>query len=158
LDIIGLAGAVRGLAFAGRFSFPAISAPLHPGVDGIDNLVDLAAYLASLQNVDGSWNWHSNLASPAESDKDVQTTAYALLALLEVDVMTAASYQSATSSARDWLVSMQLPNGGFPEFPGGQENTEVEGEAVTAVASFDSRIFADGFESGVTDLWSAVVP
>jgi len=157
-DIIGLAGAVRGLALAGRFSFPAISAPLHPGVDGIDSLEDLAAYLASLQNLDGSWYWHSNLASPTTDDKDVQTTAYALLALLEVDIMTAASYQAATASTREWIVSLQLPDGGFPMWPGGSENTEIEGEAVTAVAAFDSRIFVDGFESGVTDLWSFVVP
>jgi len=127
-------------------------------VDGIDNIEDLAAYLASLQNLDGSWYWHSNLASPTIDDEDVQTAAYALLALLEVDVMTAASYQAATGSARGWIDSLQLPDGGFPEAPGGSENTEVEGEAVTAVAAFDSRIFVDGFESGVTDLWSSVVP
>jgi hypothetical protein len=157
-DIIGLTGAVRGLAFAGRSSFPAISAPLHPGVDGIDNLDDLAAYLASLQNLDGSWNWHSNLVSPTAGDEDVQTTAYALLALLEVDIMTATSYQASTSSARDWIVSMQLPDGGFPEYPGGSENTEIEGEAVTAVAAFDTRIFVDGFESGDASRWSAGAP
>ncbi len=155
-DIVGLAGAVRGLAFARRFTFPAISAPLDPGVDGIDNLQDLAAYLASLQNPDGSWYWHSNLAAPTTSDEDVQTTAYALLALLEVDIMTAVNYQPATESARNWIVSMQLPDGGFPEYPGGSENTEVEGEAVNAVASFDSIFFIDGFESGNTDLWSSV--
>jgi len=157
-DVIGLTGAVRGLAFARRFAFPAISAPLHPGVNGIDNLEDLAAYLASLQNLDGSWNWHSNLAMPTTDDEDVQTAAYALLALLEVDVMTAVSYQAATESARDWIVSLQLPDGGFPSWPGGSENTEIEGEAVTAVAAFDARIFVDGFESGDTGLWSTVVP
>ena len=157
-DIIGLAGAVRGLADARRFTFPAISAPLHPGVDGIDNLEDLAAYLASLQNPNGSWNWHSNLASPGTIDEDVQTTAYALLALLEVDVMTAASYQPATETARDWLLSMQLPDGGFPEYPGGTEISEVEGEAVTGMAAYDATLFVGGFESGTTDLWSSVSP
>ena len=157
-DIIGLAGAVRGLADARRYNFPAIVAPLHSGVNGIDNLEDLAAYLASLQNPNGSWYWHSNLAAPATGDEDIQTTAYAILALLEVDIMTAASYQGATESARNYLLSMQLPNGGFPEWPGGPENTEVEGEAVTAVASFDATVFVDGFESGNTDLWSSIVP
>jgi len=157
-DIIGVAGAVRGLAFARRLTFPAISAPLDTGVDGIDNLEDLAAYLGSLQNPNGSWNWHSNLAAPSPSDEDVQTTAYALLALLEVDIMTAANYQPATESARNWIASMQLPNGGFPEYPGGSENTEVEGEAVTAMAAFDAVLFVDGFESGNTDLWSSVSP
>ena len=157
-DIIGLAGAVRGLAYARRYTFPAIVAPLHTGVNGIDNLEDLAAYLASLQNPNGSWYWHSNLAAPVTGDEDVQTTAYALLALLEGDIITAASYQAATESARDWVLSMQLPNGGFPEYPGGDENTEVEGEAVTAMADFDAVLFVDGFEAGNTDLWSAVAP
>jgi hypothetical protein len=157
-DMIGLAGAVRGLAYARRYAFPAIVAPLYLGIDGIDNLEDLAAYLASLQNPNGSWYWQSNLAAPAVDDEDVQTTAYALLALLEVDIMTAVSYQGATESARDWIVSMQLPNGGFPEYLGGPENTEVEGEAVTAMAAFDAVFFVDGFESGNTDLWSSIVP
>jgi len=157
-DTIGLAGAVRGLADARRYTFPTIVAPLQSGVNGIDNLEDLAAYLVSLQNPNGSWNWHSNVAAPATGDEDVQTTAYATLALLEVDIMTAANYQPATESARNYLLSMQLPNGGFPEWPGGPENTEVEGEAVTAVASFDATIFVDGFESGTTNLWSSIAP
>lgn len=157
-DIIGLAGAVRGLAAARRYSFPAIAAPLHPGIDGIDNLEDLTAYLASVQNPNGSWYWHSDLAAPAAGDEDVQTTAYALLALLEADVMTAASYQPAAGMARDWLLSLQLPDGGFPQYPGGDENTEVEGEAVTAMAAFDAVLFVDGFEAGDTGLWSAVAP
>ena len=157
-DIIGLAGAVRGLAAARSYSFPAIVAPLHPGIDGIDNLEDLAAYLASLQNPDGSWYWHSNLAAPGVGDEDVQTSAYALLALIDVNIMTAADYQPATESARDWILSMQLPNGGFPEYPGGEENTEVEGEAVTAMADFDAVLFVDGFEAGDTNLWTSVIP
>ena len=53
---------------------------------------------------------------------------------------------------------MQLPSGGFPEWPGGSENTEVEGEAVNAIADFDATIFVDGLESGTTDLWTLVTP
>jgi hypothetical protein len=157
-DIIGVAGAVRGLANARRLGFPSIVSPLDPDINGIDTLENLAAYLASLQNPNGSWYWHSNLTAPASGDEDVQTTAYALLALLDADVATAASYQGATELARDWIVSMQLPDGGFPEYPGGPENTEVEGEAVNAMASFDAVIFVGGFESGTTDLWSSVAP
>jgi hypothetical protein len=157
-DLIGVAGGVRGLAFAARSDFPAISAPLHPGVNNIATLDGLTAYLAALQNADGSWYWHSNLAAPATDDKDVQTTAYALLALLEADAMTATSYVAATQAARDWIVSIQLPSGGFPQWPGGDENTEVEGEALTAVAAFDARIFVDGFESGDVGLWSDQAP
>lgn len=157
-DIVGLAGAVRGLAFARSLSFPSISAPLHPGVDGIDNLEDLVAYLASLQNPDGSWYWHSNLAAPVLIDEGVQTTAYATLALLEADIATAASYQPATESARDWMASLQLVDGGFPSWPGGDENTEIEGEALNAIADFDARLFVDGFESGSVALWDSVAP
>jgi hypothetical protein len=157
-DVIGVAGAVRGLAFARRYGFPAVVAPLHSGVDGLDTLEDLAAYLASLQNPDGSWNWHSALAAPTISDEDVQTSAYAVLALLAVDKLTAASYRGVAQAGRDWLVSMQLLNGGFPEYPGGEENTEVEGEALTAIAAFDATIFVDGFESGALGLWGAAVP
>jgi len=157
-DIIGLAGAVRGLAYARATTFPAISAPLHSGVDGIDNLEDLAAFLASLQNPNGSWYWHSNLAAPAIGDEDVQTTAYAVLALLAVDKLTAASTVDATRSGRDWMASLQLPDGGFPMFPGGDENTEVEAEALKAIADVDSTILVVGFESGTTDLWDVVSP
>jgi hypothetical protein len=157
-DILGVAGAVKGLADARILSFPPIVAPLHGGVNGIDNLQDLAAYLASLQNPSGSWYWHSNLSAPTTGDEDVQTTAYATLALLAVDKLTAASYQPATESARDWMLSLQLPDGGFPQWPGGDENTEVEGEALTAIAAFDATIFVDGFEAGNSNLWGAVVP
>ena len=157
-DILGLAGAVRALAFAGRYSFPPVVAPLHTGVDGIDTTEALAAHLASLQNPDGSWNWHSNLADPGEGDQDVQTTAYAVLALLEADVMTAASHDAACRAGHDWLVSMVNPDGGIPSYPGGDENTEVEGEAVEAMAAVRARIFVDGFEAGTLDLWDAVAP
>ncbi len=157
-DMVGLAGAVRGLAHARRTTFPAIVAPLYPGINGIDTLEDLAAHLASLQNPNGSWYWQSNLAAPGADDEDVQSTAYALLALLDVDIMTAESHQVATESARDWILSLQLPDGGFPEWLGGPENTEVEGEAVTAIAAFDATVFVDGFESGSTNLWSDIAP
>lgn len=157
-DIIGVAGAVRGLAYARLYTFPAIVAPLHSGVNGIDNLEDLAAYLASLQNPNGSWYWHSGLVAPTTDDEDVQTAAYAVLALLGVDKLTSASYQAATEAGRDWMASLQSPDGGFPMFPGGDENTEVEGEALKAIADFDATVFVDGFEAGNTDLWDAVSP
>jgi hypothetical protein len=157
-DILGLAGAVRGLAFARRYTFPAVVAPLHSGVNGIDSLEGLAAYLASLQNTDGSWYWHSDLPSPEVSDEDVQTTAYAILALLEVDIMTAQSHRPFYEKGRDWLVSMVGPDGCIPGYPGGSPNTEVEGEALDAMGRVEALFFLDGFEAGTTDLWSAVVP
>jgi len=135
-DIIGLAGGVRGLGFAGSTTFTAISAPSHALINGISTLEDLANALAGLQNADGSWNWHSDLSllgGATESDKDTQSTAYAILALLEADPLVTADYSANVAAGREWLRTMQLSNGGFASFPGGGENIEVEGEALNAL-------------------------
>jgi len=133
MDIVGIAGAVRGLAWGGRTIFPPIVAPLHNRIDGISSLEGLADELVSLQNADGSWNWHSNLPSPGISDEDTQTTAYAVMALQAADPLVGSDYAAAIEAGKDWLASQQLPNGGFPEYPGAGENTEVEGEALWAL-------------------------
>jgi len=133
MDIDGIAGGVRGLALGGRTVFPAIVAPLHSRINGIHSLQGLANELVSLQNADGSWNWHSNLPAPTLSDEDTQTTAYAILALVAADRRLDANYSQAIEAGRDWLAAQQLPNGGFPEYPGAGENTEVEGEALWAL-------------------------
>ncbi len=137
-DIIGLAGGIMALSQAGRTTFPAISAPLHSGVNGIDSLAGLVGLLLAYQNDDGSWYWHSNLAAPDVGDEDLQTTAYAVLALVAAEPLVPGSQAPAILSARDWLASLQLPSGGFPAYPGGDENTEVEGEVLWALgASMD---------------------
>ena len=133
MDLVGIAGAVQGLAFGNRTTFPAIVAPLHSGINGISSLEDLANWLVSQQNADGSWNWFSNLGSPGLTDEDTQTTAYAVMALATADPLVAADYSDAVDAGRDWLASQQLVNGGFPEWPTGPENTEVEGEALWAL-------------------------
>ncbi len=136
-DLIGLAGGVRGLAFAGATSFTAISSTNHAGINGISTLVALADQLASYQNADGSWYWHSNLGllgGATESDKDTQTTAYAILALLEADPLVASDYAVQIAKGRDWLRSMQRADGGFLSYPGGGQNIEVEAEALNALA------------------------
>jgi len=132
-DLIGLAGGVCGLANAGTTSFTAINAPLHAGIDAIDNLQDLADALVGYQNGDGSWYWHSNIATPDVSDKDVQTTAYAVMALLKADPLVSSDYYDEIVAARDWLWSMQDTDGGFFSYPGGGHNTEVEGEVLSAM-------------------------
>jgi len=133
MDVVGIAGAVRGLAYGNRTSFPAVVAPLHNLVNGVNSLEDLAAVLASLQNADGSWNWHSNLPAPGVTDEDTQTTAYAVMALVEAQPLVSADYSGAIEAGKDWLAAQQLPNGGFAEWPGGAENTEVEGEVLWAL-------------------------
>ncbi len=135
-DLIGLSGGVRGLALNSTTAFTAINSPLHGGINGISTLQALADQLASYQNADGSWNWHSDLSSlggATETDKDTQTTAYAVLALLEADPLVVSDYSTNIAKGRDWLRSMQLPTGGFMSYPGGSENTEVEGEALSAL-------------------------
>lgn len=137
-DIIGLAGAVRGLALNGTTTFPPIVAPDHPDINGIDNLCDLTAVLVSYQNPDGSWYWRSDsIPERDDTDKDVQTSAYALLALLAADVYCT-DYSSQIESGRNWIRSMQLSSGGFQSWPGGgsgSENIEVEGEALNALVA-----------------------
>lgn len=135
-DLIGVAGGVRGLAMDGVTSFTAISSPKHAGINGIDSLEELAAYLVSKQNADGSWYWHSALSSPGEDDKDTQTSAYAVLALMAADVALGTSdYADEVSKAQGWLVTMQKSDGGFYSWPGGTglTNNEVTGEATSAL-------------------------
>ncbi|MEN8164584.1 MAG: hypothetical protein ABFS37_10680, partial [Acidobacteriota bacterium] len=135
-DILGLTGAVRGLALRNRLTFPAIVAPLHADINGITTLENLAAVLAGYQNADGSWYWHSNLAAPAEGDKESQTTAYAVLALQAANLLVTANYQQNVLDAQVWLEARQLPGGGFESWSGGDvasANTEVEGEVLQAL-------------------------
>ncbi|MCB1583879.1 MAG: terpene cyclase/mutase family protein [Xanthomonadales bacterium] len=149
-DIIGVAGGLLGLARINRESFPAINAPLHAGVNGIGTLEDLADYLMSLQNPDGSFYWHSNLAAPEDGDKDTQTTAYAVMALIKAaERLDESNYLSAITLGQSYLLSMQDSFGGFASYPGDTEhNTEVEGEALTAIGMTGvyDRIYQSGME------------
>ncbi len=134
-DLLGLAGGVRGLALNGTTSFTALVAPNFAPISGLTDLCDLADVLAGYQNADGSWYWSSNLGSPGEDDKDTQTTAYAVLALMAADV-TCTAYSAEIELGRDWLRARQLSGGGFEGWPGGgsgSENIEVEGEALSAL-------------------------
>jgi hypothetical protein len=134
-DTLGIAGAVRGLALAGTTSFPAINSPNHAGIDGIDNLCDLADVLAGYQNSDGSWYWHSNLPSPTTGDKSTQVTSYCVLALIAAEAHACGPYDIEIARGRSWLDGMQDTDGGFFSWPDSPDhNTEVEGEALSAMA------------------------
>lgn len=148
-DLIGVAGGLWGLSVINRQNFPAINSPLHT-INSLTSIQQLADFLVSKQNADGSWYWHSNLATPAENDKDVQTTAYAIMALIKVNQRLPVDYLPAINLGQNWLESMQDQFGGFPSFPGGVENTEVEAEALSAlsyqVIEYSELMFDDGFE------------
>jgi len=142
-DIIGLAGAVSGLARSGVTTFTAINSPNHSLINGINNLQDLANVLAGLQNANGSWYWHSNLGAPTTGDEDTQTTAYAVIALAEACSALGADYGPNVATGRDWLLTMQLGSGGFMSWPGGTENSEVEGEALSALRAAEALLRGD---------------
>jgi hypothetical protein len=133
-DMLAIAGAVRGLALDGTTAFPAIVSVNHAGINTINTLDGLANKLVSYQNANGSWYWHSNLVGPVASDEDTQSTAYAVLALLAADPLVASDYLTPILKGQNYLRSMQLANGGFLSYPGGGENTEVEGESLSAIA------------------------
>ena len=130
-DLLGLAGGVMGLAMLG-----ADHDPLVGSFSSDDSLADLAATLAANQNANGSWYWHSALGAPATGDEDLQTTAYAILALDEYDPVL---YATEIALGRQYLVSLQdtsgVGAGGWPRYPGGGENIEVNGEVVWALST-----------------------
>lgn len=136
-DILGVVGAVQGLANVNRLTFPEIAAPKHLGVNGETTLEGLADYLASLQNANGSFYWHSNLTAPDSSDEDVQTTAYAVLALVKAqERLSNKNYLPAIEAAKVWLASLQEADGSFPSSTGGNYyNTEIIAEAVHALSA-----------------------
>jgi hypothetical protein len=126
VDILGLSGGVLGLGLTGTDFDPTAGS-----FASANSTSELADILANFQNPNGSWYWHSNLASPTSSDEDTQTTAYAMIALSSVN--TFGQYNDEISKARNYLLGIQLGSGGFPSYPGGGENIEVEGEALCAL-------------------------
>ncbi len=140
-DVLGVAGAVLGLArinYVDNFPAP-VNAPNHDLVDGIANLEELADYLVGLQNPDGSFYDKTGLALDNDGPNPVghtQTTAYAVLAMIKAqERFPNKNYLTAIESAKDWLTSIQDADGGFPSYPGGPKNSEVEAEAIQALGA-----------------------
>jgi PEP-CTERM motif len=125
-DLLGLAGGVMGLSQMNVDFDPTTGAFASAG-----STADLAGILAGNQNANGSWYWHSNLAAPATDDEDLQTTAYAMLALLAANDL--GQYDAEIVSGRNYLLGQQLVNGGWTS-PGGTENAEVDGEVLWALS------------------------
>jgi hypothetical protein len=123
-DVIGLAGAVYGLAFVGEDFDP--TAGEH---EAASNLNDLADILASYQvSESGGFSGSSLHVDPGE--EWVQETAYAILALAEVG-----GYNSETYSAARYLESVQLGTGGWQNSAGEPgENNEMTAEALWGIA------------------------
>ena len=124
-DVIGLAGAVMGLASINEDYNP--TAGQHADAA---NLMDLADILAGYQISSGGFAWNSNYVIADDYNEAIQETAYALLALNELD---ASAFAAEILAAGGYLEAAQLATGGWENYYGGGENNEVTGEALWAM-------------------------
>lgn len=124
-DVLGLAGAVLGLAAVAEDVDPTAGA-----YASADSLADLAAILAGYQLSTGGFSWNSQNMAEGMANETVQETAFALLALKQFD---AEQYAQAIAQAAAYLESVQLPTGGWENFLGQGENLEVTGESLWAL-------------------------
>jgi len=124
-DVIGLAGAILGLA-----SVDADFDPTAGEFAAAGSLADLADKLASYQLATGGFTWNSHNMAEGAGNESVQETAMAILALNEVDCDR---HAQVIAKARAYLESVVLPTGGWENFPGEGENNEVTGESLWAI-------------------------
>jgi len=123
-DVVGLAGAILGLAAAGVDYDPTAGS-----FAAASSTADLAGMLAALQISNGAFTWNANYVSL--TNEAVQETAYAILAL-----QAAGGFDSAVANARNYLISVQLATGGWNGYPSSLtsgENNELTGEALWAI-------------------------
>ncbi|MBN1558873.1 right-handed parallel beta-helix repeat-containing protein [candidate division KSB1 bacterium] len=119
-DVIGLAGAVYGLAFVGEDFDP--TSGEHAAASDINDLADI---LASYQINGGGFAWNSEYVIPDDDNETIQETAYAILALAKVDHQ---GYFNKISGAGYYIRSVQLSTGGWENYTGSGENNEITGE------------------------------
>jgi hypothetical protein len=127
-DVIGLAGAVYGLAFVNESFDP--TAGEHAAAS---SLGDLAAILASYQINNGGFADNKNNVTPGH--EAIQETDYAVLALEKAN---RSAYLSNIQGASDYLTGVQMATGGWGGESGGNpddENNEVTGEALWATSA-----------------------
>jgi hypothetical protein len=119
--VLGLAGALYGLSYAGvEYD------PTGGWVASAGSLTEMADILVASQADSGGFTWWVEVGDGYEA---VQETAYAILALNEVD---RALYQDEVLNAGAYLRSVQLATGGWENYGGSGENNEVTGEALWA--------------------------
>ena len=127
-DVIGLAGAVYGLAFVGEDYIPT-AGEHYPGATTWSDLVDI---LASYQITEsGGFAWNKDYVIAYDFNETIQETAYAVMALREIG-----GYDAEVASAIAYMKSVQLCTGGWENYIGSSsgENNEVTGEAMWAIA------------------------
>ena len=128
-DVLGLAGAVLGLASVGETVDPTAGAHEAAG-----SLADLAGILAGYQLATGGFTWNALSMEESVGNETGQETAFALLALKEVD---SSLYLNAITRAAAYLKASQLPTGGWEDYAGQGEYNSLTGEALWAVGAAD---------------------
>ncbi|WKZ68063.1 MAG: FlgD immunoglobulin-like domain containing protein [Melioribacteraceae bacterium] len=132
-DVIGLAGALYGLAFVGEDYDP--TAGEHAAASSINDLADI---LVSYQINYGGFAWNSDYVIPDDANEALQETAYAILALNEID---RANYLTQIEGAANFITSVQLSTGGWENYLTSGENNEITGEALWGLSiSFPTGI------------------
>lgn len=96
---------------------------------------DLQGVIDGLLNyqdpVTGGFVYSTQLTPPfADFDLDLQSSAYALLALKAFDPW---AYEDEIMAAEDYIWNTQLANGGFLSYIGGSEVIQIDGEAIWAL-------------------------
>lgn len=127
-DVIGLAGALYGLAFVDEDYDP--TAGEH---QADSNLNDLADTLASYQIDGGGFTWNSGYLTPTQGNEAIQETSYSILALNEV---SRTKYLTDVKGAADYMIGVQLDTGGWKNYDSSSsENNEVTGEALWGISA-----------------------
>ena len=121
-DVLGLAGAILGLASVGETVDP--TAGVH---EAAGSLADLADILAGYQLATGGFTWNALSMDEGVGNEAVQETAFATLALKEVN---SSLYLNAITRAAAYLKASQLATGGWEDYVGQGEFNEVTGEAL----------------------------
>lgn len=121
--VLGLGGAVYGLSYAG-----AVFDPTSGSYASAGSVADLANILKSYQMSSGGLTWWEGQMTPGV-DESVQETAYAILALNQVNPVL---YGGEIVAAVGWLQSVQLATGGWEYYPGyaSGEDNQATGEAM----------------------------
>jgi beta-lactam-binding protein with PASTA domain len=126
-DVIGLAGAVLGLAAAGEDYDPEVGQ--YAAASGLG---DLAEILASCQLDTGGFTWWSAVREEG-LDETTRETVYAVLALNEFE---RSSYLTELSDGGIYLQNIQLATGGWEDYINSIEGeiNEITGEALRGIA------------------------
>jgi hypothetical protein len=140
-DVLGLAGAIFGLAVTGQDYDPQAGA-----YADASNLADLVNILAGFQLQSGGFTWWGQFMEPG--DETLRETVYAILAM---DQFNRSAYASEINDATIYLQIVQLATGGWENNIGSGETNEVTGEAITALAIV-APVMGDFDIDGDTDL------